>query len=248
MKINRVFRSLGNKIDANSPTILTGVAVAGLFSTVALAIKSTGTAVYVLINEESARKEDLELRDKIELVWKLYIPTAASSIITVVAIIGANHISMRRNAALLGLYSIADQGLKEYQDKVAEMIGRTKEEKVRDAIAQDKLDDHPVDERDVIITGKGTYLFYDTLSGRYFRSDVETVRRVQNDFNELLFNDMFLPLNDLYEMLSLEATDLGRDTGWDVQNGKLDIQFSAKIAADGEPCIVLSFSVEPKKL
>jgi hypothetical protein len=59
---------------------------------------------------------------------------------------------------------------------------------------------------------------------------------------------MFLPLNDLYDMLGLEDTDMGRRAGWDVQNGKLELQFSAKIATDGEPCIVLSYSVEPKYL
>jgi hypothetical protein len=248
-------RSLGNTIDANSPAILTGLGVAGVLSTVALAIKGTSIAALVIYEEEALRSKEETLTDKeltpkekVELVWKLYIPTAASSVFTIAAIIGSNHISTRRNAALLSLYSIADQALKEYQDKVVETIGQKKEEKIRDEIAKDKLDNNPVEGRTVILTGKGNCLFYDTLSGRYFRSDLETVRRVQNDFNELLFNDMFLPLNDLYDMLGLEDTEMGRSSGWDVQNGKLDIQFSAKIATDGEPCIVLSYSIEPKHL
>lgn len=248
MKIKRVVKSLGNTIDANSPAILTGIGVAGVLSTVALAIKGTFSAVYVLNEEETLSKRELMLREKLELVWKFYIPTAASSVLTITAIIGSNHISTRRNAALLSLYSMADIALQEYQDKVADMIGQKKEEKIRDEIAQDKLDSDPVNGREIIITGKGDYLFYDTLSGRYFRSDVETVRRAQNDFNELLFNDMYLPLNDLYGMLGLEATDLGRSTGWDVQNGKLDLRFTAKIATDGEPCIVLAYTIEPRVL
>lgn len=247
MKIKRAIRSLGNTLDANSPAILTGVGVAGVLSTVALAIRGTSSAVLVILEEEIERG-GLTQREKLELVWKFYIPTAASSVLTIAAIIGANHISMRRNAALLSLYSVADQALKEYQDKVIETIGQKKEEKIRDEIAKDKLDNNPLEGREVILTGKGTCLFYDTLSGRYFRSDLETVRRIQNDFNELLFNDMFLPLNDLYDMLGLEDTEMGRSAGWDVQNGKLDIQFSAKIATDGEPCIVLSYSIEPKHL
>ncbi len=248
MKIKRVMRSLGNTIDANSPAILTGLGVAGVISTVALAIKGTSSAVFVINEEERLRTKFLTQREKLELVWKFYIPTAASSVLTIVAIIGSNHISTRRNAALLSLYSLADTALKEYQEKVIETIGQKKEEKIRDELAKDTLDNNPVEGREVLITGKGNCLFFDTLSGRYFRSDLETVRRVQNDFNELLFNDMFLPLNDLYDMLGLEDTEMGRSTGWDVQNGKLDIQFSAKIATDGEPCIVLSYSVEPKHL
>jgi len=248
VKIKRVVRSLGNTIDANFPAILTGVGVAGVLSTVALAIKGTFSAVIVIHEEEALSVEKLTQREKLELVWKCYIPTAASSVLTITAIIGANHISTRRNAALLSIYSIADQALKEYQDKVVETIGQKKEEKIRDEIAKDRLDNNPVEGRVIVLTGKGNCLFFDTLSGRYFRSDLETVRRVQNDFNELLFNDMFLPLNDLYDMLGLEDTEMGRRAGWDVQNGKLDIQFSAKIATDGEPCIVLSYSIEPKHL
>jgi hypothetical protein len=239
---------VGNTIDANSPAILTGIGVAGVLSTVALAIKGTSSAVFVINEEETLNRRKFTQREKLELVWKFYIPTAASSALTIIAIIGSNHISTHRNAALLSLYSIADQALKEYQDKVVETIGQKKEEKIRDEIAKDKLDNNPLDGREVILTGKGNCLFFDTLSGRYFRSDLETVRRIQNDFNELLFNDMFLPLNDLYDMLGLEDTDMGRRAGWDVQNGKLELQFSAKIATDGEPCIVLSYSVEPKYL
>jgi hypothetical protein len=246
MNFRQIVRTAGEKANKNSPTILTGVGVAGLISTVVLSIRGTILAVEVIDDEEFYAKRKLTDKEKIEAVWKLYIPTLASSVITVAAIIGSNHISSRRSAALVSLYSVADQALKEYQEKVVEIFGEKKETKVRDEIAQDKLDRNPV--HDIIITNKGEYLFFDALSGRYFRTDMETVRRVQNDFNELLFNDMFVPLNDLYDMLGLEGTDMGRDIGWDVQKGKLDIKFSAKIATDGEPCIVLGYSIEPRFL
>ena len=251
MTIKNLVRTAGKSVNQNSPVILTGLGVAGIFSTVALSVKGTFLAVRV-IDEEEARLRGKHMfvpltnREKLELVWKLYIPTAASSALTVAAIIGSNHISSRRNAALVSLYTVAEGALNEYQDKVAEMFGEKKEAKVRDELAQDKLDANPM--KEVFLTGKGEHMFYDALSGRYFRSDVETVRRVQNDFNELLFNDMFVPLNDLYDMLGLEGTEMGRNAGWDVQNGKLDIQFSAKIATDGEPCIVLSYPIEPRYL
>lgn len=246
MSVKNLVRTAGKSVNKNSPTILTGIGVAGIFSTVALSIKGTILAVKVIDDEEFFKKRKLESREKIELVWKLYIPTAASSVLTAAAIIGSNHISSRRNAALVSLYTVAEGALKEYQDKVAEMFGEKKEAKVRDELAQDKLDENPI--KEILIYGKGEHLFFDALSGRYFRSDVESVRRVQNDFNELLFNDMFVPLNELYDMLGLEGTEMGRHSGWDVQNGKLDIQFSAKIATDGEPCIVLNYPIEPRYL
>lgn len=246
MNIKQVVRAAGESVNKNSPTILTGIGVTGVISTTALAIKGTILAVEVIDDEEFYAKRTFTNKEKLEVVWKLYLPTLASGIITIAAIIGSNHISSKRNTALLSLYSVADSALKEYQDKVVEMFGEKKEAKLRDELAQDKLDQNPV--HDVIITNKGEYLFFDALSGRYFRSDVETVRRVQNDFNELLFNDMFVPLNELYDLLGLEGTEMGKNTGWDVQRGKLDIQFSAKISTDGEPCIVLGYSIEPRFL
>lgn len=245
MNIKQLVRTAGESVNKNSPTILTGIGVTGVISTTALAIKGTIAAVDVIRDAEE-RHGALFNKEKLELVWKLYLPTAASGVLTIAAIVGSNHISSKRNTALMSLYSVADSALKEYQDKVIELFGEKKEAKVRDEIAQDKLDKNPV--HDIIITSKGEHLFFDALSGRYFRSDVETVRRVQNDFNELLFNDMFVPLNEFYDMLGLEGTEMGRNTGWDVQRGKLDIHFSAKIAADGEPCIVLGYSIEPRFL
>lgn len=246
MNIKQLVRTAGESVNRNSPEILTGIGVAGVVSTVALAIKGTVLAIEVIDDKEFYVKRKLETKEIIELVWKLYLPTAASGAITIASIIGSNRISSNRQAGLASLFAVADKSLKEYQDKVAEMFGEKKEAKVRDELAQDKLDESPV--RDIIITGKGEYLFFDALSGRYFRSDMEKVRKAQNDFNELLFNDMYVPLNELYDMLGLEGTEMGTNTGWDVQNGKLDIHFSAKIAQDGEPCVVLGYSIQPRFL
>lgn len=244
MKIKSFVRTFGKTIDVNSPTILTALGVAGVFSTIALTIKGTYYAVGVIDDEEFFLKRELTNREIIRIVWKLYIPTAASTVLTVAAIIGSNHISTKRVAALTSLYTLTDKALREYQDKVVELLGEKKEAKIRDSLLQDKLDSNPP--KEIILTGNGQHLMYDALSGRYFRSDIEKVRKAQNDFNEILFNDMFLPLNDFYELIGLEEIEMGRAAGWDVQNGKLDIRFTSKISPDGEPCIVIEYKIEPK--
>ena len=81
---------------------------------------------------------------------------------------------------MAGLYSLTESTLKEYKAKVVETIGENKERKVREDIIQDKLDAAPMATREIIITGGGDQLCCDILSERYFKSDIEKLRRSEN--------------------------------------------------------------------
>jgi hypothetical protein len=77
---------------------------------------------------------------------------------------------------------------------------------------------------------------------------METVRQCQNDFNYDMLHEMYKPINEFYEALGLERIETGKDMGWNVDDGYLDIRFTAKIATNNEPCIVMEYSVYPKYL
>jgi len=68
-------------------------------------------------------------------------------------------------------------------------------------------------------------------------SRIEDIRRVINDFNQRLISEMYLPLNDLYEDLGLEHTELGDEFGWNLDFGLVEVSFSSKIASDGRPVL-----------
>jgi len=53
--------------------------------------------------------------------------------------------------------------LKEYQEKVIETIGQNKENKIREAIIDDRLSKNPVSKNEILITGAGDVLFYELL-------------------------------------------------------------------------------------
>jgi len=249
-----------------SPTILTWLSVIGVPATVGFAIRGTAQATSVLIMEEIERGEKILIskgkepeiihspltkKESFKLVWRYYIPTVISGITTVACIVGSNHINLKRNAAIATAFTLTDAALREYQSKVVELMGEKKDQKIRDEIAQDKLNNDPIDESRVIITGRGDSLFYDSLSGRYFRSNIESIRKIQNDFNAELLVEMYKTLNEFYDLVGLEETEMGKDVGWNTDNGlngMLDIHFSAKIATDGVPCVVLEYKVLPKKL
>jgi len=246
--VTTLSRSLSRQFSRNSPTILTALGVAGLLGTVILAVKATPKALAILESEEKFRITEyqdpdynlpISPKDVIRLTWQEYIPSAIMGVVTIGCMIGANSIHLRRNAALASLYSLAETTLREYQEKVVEKIGDKKEEKIRGEIAQDKINSNPVDKNTVIMTNRGSMLCYDSLSGRYFYSDIETIRKAENDFNKRLMNEMVIPLNEFYDDLGLEPIDIGGQTGWKIEKGMVVLHFAAKLTADGQPCIVL---------
>lgn len=183
-------------------------------------------------------------RDKIKLVWKLYIPAAGMGVLTVAAIVCANRIGTRRTAAMAAAYSITEKAFTEYQDKVAEKVGQRKEQGFRDEIEQERITNNPVSTREVIITGGGNVLCYDKFTGRYFQSDVESLKKAQNDLNAQVLNDFYASLTDFYNLIGLKGTSMSDELGWN-SDKLMQLRFSTVLSEDGRPCISIDFSVTP---
>jgi hypothetical protein len=249
--ITKYSRQVGKTLTRNSPSILTGLGVAGLLATVMLAVKATPKALESIEMEEIFRKteesfgEPLTPIDIIEVCWKHYIPTVVMGAATITCMIGANHIHLRRNAALVSLFSITETALKEYQAQVVKTIGEKKESQIQDDLAQKRLDDKPITNQPVIITGNGSYPCFDTFSGRYFESDIETIRQKVNEFNQRLLREGWLCINEFYYELGLESIELGDEMGWIAERSLLELKTTTKFATDGKPCLVMGYSVQP---
>lgn len=247
-------RSTGQTLNHNSPTILTGAAVVGFAATIVLAIRATPKAEKLISRHEwnlkdSSADEMNEYEktpvDVVKVAWKPYIPAAVTGLATVACIIGANQIGMRRNAALFAAYGIADTAFREYKSEVLEQLGINKERKVVDAVAAKKIDANPVNDAQVIITGGGDQLCYDSLTGRYFKSDVESIRRAENEINRRINQDMFASHNEFYELLGLDPVAVGDELGWNIDNF-VELIFTSHLASDGRPCISLGYARLPR--
>lgn len=243
---------LGEAVRKNSPSILTGVSVAGLVATTVMAVKVTPKAMRILEEKEiidpyGNLNEPLTkstVKHVVKATWRLYVPAASMGLFTIACIVGANSVHLRRNAALVSVYSLTEATLKEYQAKVVETIGEKKEQQVRDNVAADKVKNNPLGTKEVIITGSGETLCYDVISGRYFKSDIEKLRKIQNDLNHNLISDMWMELNELYDAIGLPHIALGNELGWNVDK-MLDFNFSSTLADNGTPCLVLDHEVYP---
>lgn len=245
-------RILAKRAEKKAPTIATiaGIGLGG--ATVVLAVKETPKALVLIeekkreIAEETGeRVEKLHPVDVVKATWKCYVPAATTGVMSVLCIAGANSIYARRNAALLAAYAFSESSFKEYKDKVVETLGEKKEKTVREAIAQDKLDRDPVTNKEVFITDKGETLCYDAMTGRYFKSDQNSIEKAINAVNRIMINHEYVSLNYLYYELGLEGTKMGNELGWRIDGGTIKADYHAMLAKDGTPCLVLDFDKGP---
>lgn len=243
---------VGRFIYKNSPTILTWLGVSGFLGTIVVAVKATPEAMRLIETEKQFRKTQaieeghgmmpmpLTKLDIIKIAWKCYIPAIGIGTVSIACFVGANSINIRRNAAIASLYSLTRKAFDEYQEKVVEEIGKSKEEKIRENLAQDKLDKNPPSDSQVIMTGNGV-LCYEEHTGRYFQSDPETIRKVVNELNWRLNRDGFVKLNQLYDEFGLEPTEAGKDVGWNKESGLIEVLFTTRLAKNNIPCLVVQY-------
>lgn len=229
----------------HAPTILTGIGVAGMVATVVTAVKVTPKAYSLLKEAEKEKEESLTVIETVKTTWKCYIPVALSGAASIFCVITANRIQTKRNAALNAACALAMSSAKDYREKVIETIGEKKETAIRDEIAKDKIKENPASNAKVFSTGKGETLCYDALSGRYFKSDINELKRVLNDTNFVLLNETEVTLNEIYYSIGLDGIKLGENLGWNIYKGMIEMRFSTQMSDDGKPCIVMDFITPP---
>lgn len=253
--IKTVKRGFGKR----SPEILLGIGIASGITATVLAVKATPKALELLTEKRYGKygdtlKEDDSYDDMPELkpvevvktTWKCYIPAAISGVASIACLLGSHSVNAKRNAALATAYKLSETALNEYREKVVEEIGEDKEKVIRDKVSQKHLDEKPVSKNEVIITGTGKQLCYDGISGRYFESDIQTIRAAVNKINETMVYEMYAALNDFYNEIGLSNTDMGDELGWNLDDGLLEISYGAMVADDGRPCITLDYHIAPR--
>ena len=231
----------------HSPEILTGIGIAGMVTTTILAVRETPKALMLIRDAEYEKKEgSLTAAEKFKACWKCYIPAVVTGSVSIACLVGASSVNLRRNAALATAYKLSETALTEYREKVIETVGEKKERLVRENIDKDHLEKNPVTNNNVIVTGNGDTLCYDSLFGRYFNSDIDKIKRAINELNRELIMDNYVSLNDFYDCLDLDHIEIGDDLGWNVDDGLIDVDFGSQLASNGRPCITLNYTIAPR--
>ena len=245
--LKRTIKSAGRVLTKYSPGILTGIGITGMIGATFMAVKATPKALYLIeAKKEESEVEELTPVETIKTCWKCYIPATLTTVVSAACLIGASTVSAKRNAALATAYSISEAALREYQEKVVEVVGEKKEKAVRDAVAKNQIERDPVTKSEVvIIDSNSNTLCYEPLSGRYFKSTIDKIKKAEIKLDRQMIQEMYVSLNDFYWEIGLDETDLGDKMGWNLSKGYMDLSFSSQLADDGTPCAVIVYGIPP---
>ena len=241
MTLTDKFTSLTTSLRRNSPTILTAFGVAGTVTTAVLAARAAHIAAERSADEEPLPEEPKEkVKVYFERNWAYYVPACSTGVVTVGCIIASQKASSRRVAAAQAAFVITERALADYREKVVELLGENKDQKIYDEVIQDRVTADGNKSTHIIVSD-GEVLCREEFTGRYFTSDMQKLRKAVNDVNELLIARDYIYLDTLYDMLGLNYTTQSSQMGWRSER-LLGFEFSSAITEDGRPC--LSFAYE----
>lgn len=236
----------------NATTILTAVGVVGTVATAVLSGKAAYKAMEVIIEESYKPVEGsdkvqiipLTKFDKAKLVWPYFVPPVITGSATIASIIMANRMSAQKAAALAAAYGLSEKQFREYKEKVTEKLTPGKEQKIKDELAQDRVNNTPGSSQVIVVEGE--VLCFDEPTGRYFRSSMDAIHRAANRTNEEILRRNYASASYFYEQLGLKPTTWTDEVGWNVNN-IVDLQITTVLSDDQfqRPCIAINFRYLP---
>lgn len=245
--LSRFFRNAGVSIRKHSPAIMTAIGIAGMTTTVILAVKATPKALEKIEEKKNEKWVDkLTPVDTVKATWKCYIPAAITGVTSAACLIGANTVGAKRNAALAAAYKLSETALAEYREKVVETFGEKKDQLIREKVADKHVKENPVTQNNVIFTGNGDSQCLDLMSGQYFLSNIDKVKKAENEINKQMLEDGYVSLNDFYDYLNIDHTGFGDLLGWNLDDGLIALQYSSHLTPEGVPCLAIQYVVPPK--
>ena len=246
MDIPSIIKQVGQFASRNSSAILTATAAVGVVSTAVLAARGTVPAMRDIWQEESTRQEPLTPAEKVKLAWPYYVPAVGVGAATVICVVGAHTLSSKKNAALVTAYTVTERAFADYKKETRKAIGEKKESEIRSASLTNAVNEKGPSDL-VIVPGSNDTTCYESLSGRYFLSTPEKIQRAEIKIKQRLLNgvDFSCSLNEFYQEIGIEPTQLGDDIGWNIDN-MIDISLSSiLIPGEMRPALAITYDNPP---
>lgn len=252
----------------NAPGILMGMGTVGTITSLIFAVKATPAAWNAhadavvektakklekdqaetewLITAGKEKEEKLTIPETIKACGRFYIPAVGLELFSLGCFWGAHGINVRRQAILAGLYSTAEEALREYQRKVQESLGKETSKAIQESIAQDKVDRNPPPQNTVILNDDVD--MWCLIDGQYFRSSYLKIKEAQNDANHEMIQHMYISQQDLYWLLDPERRYLKGNgnsglIGWNVDD-LLYLDIDSVLGPDHKPCLSITYKTK----
>ena len=251
--IKNLFDKVINFTKEHNPEILVGLGAAGMMTSTVLAVKATPKALDIMEDKKADMGVTYLTRKEIaQATWKIYAPSIGVGLASAACIILGTSKSIKRNTALATVYALSESTLREYQTKAKEMFGEEKAAELDREVAKARVRKREVTtivetegSEYIHHTGNGDTLVYDSLSGRYFRSSMNSIESAVNSINKSLLNDYIMTLNEFYNELGVPTIGAGSLIGWKSDKELLEVSFESDVDQHGNPYLVLSYRNRP---
>lgn len=220
-------------VKENSSLILSIGAGIGVLTTAYLTGKASFQAAHVFEDKDPA----MEIKERIRLVWKLYIPAGVAATTTIICVVGVKHVDARKTLAAQTALAMSQRAYESYRAQVVEELGDKKDQMILAKVAEKRINENPP----IIISGvEGSVLCCELFTGRYFHSDMEALTKAVNQINAEMLKRDYATLDDFYYMLGLDNTTTSGQSGWE-SSKLMELEFST-VLSQGKPCLAFEYN------
>lgn len=165
---------------------------------------------------------------------KLYGPTLAIGSLSVACMLVANRILKKRYLAAVAAYNAVRSSYNQYRTRVRERYGEDADYELRYGVQKEKIEEKVLNENGKVVKKKedvevisGMPSDYARYWGKYLRDGVLNpnwdenpqfnlmfLKAIQAEVNDKLHARGYVFLNEVYDMLGFEHTQLGQVVGW----------------------------------
>lgn len=224
----------------NMPKLLTAGSVLCLGGAVYYTGKGTVQAVRLVDKKALEKGAPLTTGEKIKEVWPCYVQAAAATLGSAGCAIGATHVLLTQNTALMAALAASEAKNHGLMEK-AEGLLAGEEADIPEEAPETAAPSSTADPNAVISTGNGNEKFKDAVSGREFYSRREYITEQAVKVSNAVITDGSQTMNDLYFNLGIGSCDAGEAYGFNQSCWPVTPHYSIESGRFGEPVTVVDF-------
>ena len=230
----------------NKSSILTGLGVGSLLSAVVVSFGFGAMARDALVEEmERQGVDELSPKDTIKTMAPYVIPPAVLAIGGTACVVAGHHSAMKDKAAAVAAAALQEASTKVYKEEAKKILGEKKEKTIQEAADKALHDKQTNSGQLIVVNGEGDFLMYDTLTSQYIHNRIENVKNIIADMNLELSMDRDISLDDYCLYMGEKPVPHGESLKWRADRGKIVAHYTADIAKNGEPYIIIAHENEP---
>ena len=230
----------------NKSSILTGIGVGSLISSAVVAF-GFGAMARGALEEEMERQgvDELSPKDTVKTIAPYVIAPAALAVGGTVCIAVGHHADMKDKAAAVAAAALQEASTNVYKEEAKKILGEKKEKTIQEAADKALHDKQTNSGQLVVVNGEGDFLMYDSLTNQYIHNRIENVKNIIADMNIELSMDRDISLDDYCLYMGEKPVPHGNSLKWRADRGKIIARYTADIANNGEPYIIIAHENVP---